>query len=102
MANAGSLHIGINEVDPLHYNGWTGKLSCCENDALFYSQVAEKAGIPERKILLSSAAPDLDKPISTNVDNYLKSYSEKMLAGDFLFLTYSGHGGQIRDINHDE
>lgn len=28
-----SLHIGLNRVDPAHYQGWDGKLNGCENDA---------------------------------------------------------------------
>ena len=28
-----SLHIGVNKVDPAHYNGWEGTLRACEFDA---------------------------------------------------------------------
>ncbi len=28
-----SLHIGLNAVDPAHYNGWEGHLNACEYDA---------------------------------------------------------------------
>ncbi|MDP9071378.1 MAG: caspase family protein, partial [Actinomycetota bacterium] len=28
-----SLHIGLNRVDPDGYNGWSGDLAGCENDA---------------------------------------------------------------------
>ena len=33
MAKGVSVHIGINEVDPAHYGGWTGALNACEADA---------------------------------------------------------------------
>ena len=33
MAQGISLHIGLNSVDPGHYQGWDGKLNACEFDA---------------------------------------------------------------------
>ncbi|WP_205513713.1 S8 family serine peptidase [Longitalea arenae] len=102
MPNACSLHIGLNKVDPNHYSGWNGQLYCCENDALFYSEMAEKAGITDRKLLLSSGSPNSEMPSSANLKKYLVHYQETLKSGDFLLITYSGHGGQIRDLNLDE
>ena len=28
-----SVHIGLNSVDPRHYEGWAGQLTACEADA---------------------------------------------------------------------
>ncbi|WP_336516531.1 caspase family protein [Pollutibacter soli] len=97
-----SLHIGVNNVNPVHYNGWDGILACCENDAKFYSEVAGKAGITEQTLLLSSDADEYKRPLTANVNAYLKKQSETLKNGDFLFISYSGHGGQVKDINHDE
>ncbi len=36
MAKGVSVHIGVNEVDPAHYGGWSGKLNACEADAENY------------------------------------------------------------------
>jgi len=33
MATGLSLHIGLNKVDPKHYDGWDGQLRACEQDA---------------------------------------------------------------------
>jgi hypothetical protein len=33
MARGISLHIGLNRVDPDHYDGWDGALTACEFDA---------------------------------------------------------------------
>jgi hypothetical protein len=33
MARGVSLHIGLNRVDPAHYDGWDGTLNACEFDA---------------------------------------------------------------------
>jgi subtilisin family serine protease len=102
MPNACSLHIGLNQVDPNHYSGWNGQLFCCENDALFYNEMAEKAGITDRKLLLSSGSPGSEMPTSANLSKYLDHYSKTLKSGDFFLITYSGHGGQIKDLNFDE
>lgn len=102
MSNAYSLHLGLNNVDPDHYDGWNGQLYCCENDALFYHEIAERAGIKNRKLLLSGGSQGAEMPVSANLDKYLEQFSKTLKSGDFLFITYSGHGGQIKDINFDE
>ena len=33
MARGISVHIGVNDVDPNHYGGWSGPLKACENDS---------------------------------------------------------------------
>ena len=33
MPQAISIHVGLNEVDPKHYQGWNGELVACEFDA---------------------------------------------------------------------
>ena len=87
MSNAYSLHIGLNNVDPAHYDGWNGQLYCCENDALFFQELAEKAGIKNRNLLLSSASQGAEMPISANLDKYLDQFSKILKSGDFLFIT---------------
>ncbi len=84
MSNAYSLHIGLNNVDPKHYDGWDGQLLCCENDALFFHEVAEKAGITNRKLLLSSRSQGAEMPDSANLDKYLEQFSKTLKNGDFL------------------
>ena len=39
-AKALSLHLGLNAVDPAHYEGWDGKLSACEFDARDMAELA--------------------------------------------------------------
>lgn len=97
-----SLHIGLNQVDPNHYQGWKGQLFCCENDALFYHEIAQKAGFTESKLMLTSGSSNALLPTSENLNQYLEEKSNEMNAGDFLFISYSGHGGVIQDFNFDE
>jgi len=99
-ASSFSLHIGINAVDKNHYKGWDGKLQGCENDALFYHQLAKKEGCRVSKLLLTSDANAA--PTSTNVLSFLDYGISELKAGDNLIITYSGHGGILEDKNYDE
>jgi hypothetical protein len=99
-ANSFSLHIGINGVDKNHYQGWDGKLYGCENDALFYHDIARKAGCRVSKLLLNTDRSNL--PTSDNVLKFLEYSIDGLAEGDSLFITYSGHGGILEDKNFDE
>ncbi len=91
-----SVHIGLNAVDPIHYQGWDGQLLCCENDASFYQEIAKKAGFAKSDILLTQQAN------TENLVQHLSEAAKILRAGDLFFLTYSGHGGSILDLNFDE
>ena len=41
MAKGLALAIGLNAVDPRHYQGWSGELNACEADARDMSAIAE-------------------------------------------------------------
>src|SRR6185295_2951028 len=49
-----SLHIGLNRVDPAHYQGWAGELLGCENDANDLAAIAQKSGFTA-SVLLTEA-----------------------------------------------
>jgi hypothetical protein len=99
-ASSYSLHIGINGVDKDHYSGWDGRLQGCENDALFYHQLAQKEGCKLSKVLLTSDRSNL--PDVKNVLGFLDHSIQELNEGDNLIITYSGHGGIIEDKNYDE
>ena len=90
-----SLHIGLNSVDPAGYGGWPGTLNACENDARDMAAIAAARGFKTRVLLTKDAT-------SANVINFLKTAAKQLAKGDELFLTYSGHGGQVPDRNGDE
>jgi len=90
-----SLHIGLNSVDPAGYGGWPGILNACENDARDMEKIAAARGF-KTKILLTKEAT------SAAVIAFLKGAAKQLAKGDELFLTYSGHGGQVPDGNGDE
>ena len=95
MAKGISVHIGLNSVDPRHYGGWDGKLNACEADAHSMHDVAHKKHF-ESKVLLTKQAT------SSAVVSAIKDAASHAKDGDFVFLTYSGHGGQVPDTNGDE
>ena len=96
MATGLSVHIGLNQVDPAAYEGWSGELSACEQDATDMAQLANTAGFDVTGPLLTADAT------AEAVTSALDAAAGRLAEGDILFLTYSGHGGQVPDLNHDE
>jgi hypothetical protein len=95
MTTRKSLHIGLNRVDPQQYGGWDGALSGCINDANAMKEIAEGRGFTAEQLIDEHATIG-------NVKKKLDAYAAELKDGDFLFLTYSGHGGQVPDQNGDE
>ncbi len=101
MAKGISLHIGLNKVDPNHYQDgdglpWDGALNACEADARDMEALAKKRGFKTRRLLLTAQAT------ADNVISGIRDAARTLVKGDIFFLTYSGHGGQVPDLNHDE
>lgn len=95
MPQAISIHVGLNEVDPAHYQGWNGKLVACEFDANDMEKLAGGRGFETHKLLTKKATANA-------LTKELEEASSKLDNGDILLLTYSGHGGQVPDANGDE
>ena len=90
-----SLHLGLNAVDPAHYQGWDGTLAGCEFDANDLEALAKKQGFTTSKLLTGQAT-------SANVVAGITAAADALSSGDIFLLTYSGHGGQVPDTNNDE
>jgi metacaspase-1 len=90
-----SIHVGLNEVDPAHYQGWNGKLVACEFDANDMEKLARGRGFKTHKLLTKSAT-------AKALTSALEEAADKLDDGDMLLTTYSGHGGQVPDANGDE
>ena len=95
MAQGLSIHIGLNSVDPNHYNGWSGKLNACEADAKDMARIASERKFDTTTILTTKAT-------AAAVTKAIGDAAGELEEGDILFLTYSGHGGQVPDRNRDE
>ncbi len=96
MSTALSLHIGLNSFDPNHY-GEPGTLAGCENDARDMVKLAKS-----RKF--SPVVPPLmtKKATAAAVIGAIRAAAKKLKSGDTFFITYSGHGSQVPDVNGDE
>lgn len=93
MARGISLHVAVNKVDPSHY-GRELVLNACEFDAQAMQKIADSRGF-ESTILLTKDAT------SGNVTDGIERAAKELAAGDFFFLTYAGHGGQVPDKNDE-
>ena len=90
-----ALAIGLNSVNPKHYGGWSGDLNACEADAEDMANIS-KSGKFKVKTLLTKAAT------RKNVVAEISKAAKTLKAGDIFMLSYSGHGGQLPDMNNDE
>jgi hypothetical protein len=97
MPKGHALVIGINRVDPNHYDGWDGALKVCEADANKMAAYLKKQKFSSITKLLTKEAT------RANVISALDSLAAKSNTGDLVVVYYSGHGGnEIPDFNKDE
>jgi len=90
-----SLHIGLNVVNPAHYDGWDGKLNACENDAIDLERIAAAQKFETSLLIREQATRE-------NVKKAISLASASLKTGDIFYMSYSGHGGQLPDLNGDE
>ena len=91
-----AINIGLNRIGLHHYGGdWDGQLVACEADARAMNALAIAQGYEATMLLTSDATADA-------VKNAISAASRQLDAGDVLFLSYSGHGGQVPDLHRDE
>lgn len=90
-----SLHIGLNTVGAAHYGGWTGPLAACEFDAKDMAALAAGRGMKPTVLLTKDGT-------RAKVLSALRAASKTLVKGDFFFLTFSGHGGQVPDVSGEE
>jgi len=90
-----AITIGLNSVDPQHYAGWSGDLVACESDARDMALLAKNRGMNVSSLLTADATRE-------RVAAAVRKAATTLTHGDFFLLTYSGHGGQVPDLNSDE
>lgn len=97
MPKLNSLVIGLNKVDPLSYDGkWDGALPCCEKDADDIASILKSLKYGKITLLKTK------KATRQNVLKALKEAAKSLNKGDMFTIYYSGHGGQVPDVNGDE
>ncbi|MDV2987068.1 UNVERIFIED_CONTAM: TIGR02594 family protein [Methylobacteriaceae bacterium AG10] len=90
-----SVHIGLNSVDADHYAGWSGPLTACEFDAEDMQKIAASQGFKTTLLLTKSATREA-------VTSVMRRAAEHLKDGDIFFMSYSGHGAYIPDLDDDE
>ena len=90
-----SLHIGLNSVSGSHYSGWAGPLAACEFDAKDMAALATGRGMKATVLLTKDGT-------RAKVLAELRVAAKTLVKGDFFFLTYSGHGGQVPNVSGEE
>jgi|SRR6476469_743537 len=90
-----ALTIGLNSVDPAHYGGWSGELRACEADAEDMAEIAKSRHFTVKTLLTASAT-------RSKVISEMNQAATTLQSGDIFVLSYSGHGGQVPDLNGDE
>jgi hypothetical protein len=95
MAKGISINFGLNSVDPGHYQGWSGELRACEYDADDMAMIAASQGFSVVKMKTAQAT-------RAKIFAAIADAAGRLAAGDICLITYSGHGGQVPDLNGDE
>ena len=90
-----ALHLGLNAVSAAAYAGWDGPLAACEFDANDMAAIAKSKGMKASVLLTKKAT-------RANLLTGMRGAAKALKSGDFFLMTYSGHGGQVPDIDGDE
>ena len=98
MARGISLHVGLNEVDPVHYGGWVGTLNACEADAEDMQELAVERGF-EAALLLTATATRQAVVFDSGADcePLLEIVRENDLSVELILLTHS-HVDHVVDL----
>ena len=90
-----AILVGLTRVDPEAYGGWDGDCPGCDLDVMNMHRAFHTQG--------SSSAVLLNEFATIHkLDALFGAQRGKLVSGDFLFLFFSGHGGQQPDMNKDE
>jgi hypothetical protein len=95
MSKGIALTIGLNAVDPKHYQGWAGALNACEADAADMADITKSRKFNVKTLLTKAAT-------RSRIMDEISKAAKSLKAGDIFMLSYSGHGGQVPDLNDDE
>lgn len=93
-----SLHIGVNTYNHRTYSGFGMRLSMlpnCNRDAVAYYAIASRFGYQPAKLIDDDATKEqvlLGIQIAARYLEY----------GDKFFVTFSGHGTHVHDVDQDE
>ena len=95
MPKGYALTVGLNAVDPQHYQGWSGPLVACEADATDMANLLKAQAFTVTTLLTKQAT-------RAAVRSKLHDAAKQSKSGDIFVYTNSSHGGHLPDLNGDE
>lgn len=90
MTTGYAIHIGLDAVDRTKYCGWDGALGSAQRDAQSMAVITRTAGFSSHELLGANAT-------SGNLVEHLRVASGNCIAGDFVVVSFAGHGGFMQD-----
>lgn len=87
--------MGLTAVDPKRNNGWDGDCPGADTDRRTMSGLLRREGIIAQTL-------NNHECTSYGFENQMLRMRSRLQRGDLLVITYSGHGGQVRDLSGDE
>jgi hypothetical protein len=92
-----SLHIGLNRVDPVAYDGhWDGRLNASVKNAWAMAKIGRYQNFSRIELLIDRQAT------IGNLTSAIQTAADRLHKGDLFLVTYAGHGGTMKDLNGDE
>lgn len=88
-----ALHIALNYVDANVYKSQL-RLNGCENDAAFYSSLCTTF---DSNVVIKN-----EEATRVGVTSAIEKLIQLSKTGDYVFITYAGHGSLLSDISGDE
>lgn len=86
-----SIHLGLDAVDPRAYGGWGGLLRACEDDARAMAVLATAQGFTAHALFTADAT-------YPRLMSALDRAAAELGAGDYLLVTFAGHGASFEDV----
>lgn len=87
--------VGLTAVDPASYSGWAGDCPGCDMDVKRMYDLCSKQGFSSTKLYNSEAT-------WINIKTAIVKSTKEFTKDDLLVVSFSGHGGQEKDLNGDE
>ena len=98
MGASYSIHISVKEICATSYGRSIPKLNSPPTNAAAMEKLARKLGVPESNLLR------LEGNLATvsKVGQAFEELAQKCIMGDFVFISFSGHGSQVKDLDNCE
>ena len=95
MTKGIALAVGVNSIEPKHYDDWSGELDGCRADAGDISDILTTEGFKVTKLLTNNATRD-------RTIREIQGVTKTLESDDIFVLYYAGNGGVLPDLNDNK